>query len=295
MARGLMLFTFGLAKKILLADVFGSAVDILYQDVSALTSTTAFLAMLGYTLQIYFDFSGYSDMAIGLGWMLHIDLPVNFDSPYKALSVTEFWKRWHITLTAFFRKYVYFPLGGSRRGERRTYFNILLVFFLSGLWHGAGWTFVLWGVAHGLAQMVERVFAKQWKRLHPALSWLLAFGFINIAWIFFRADSLSDACTVVGKLFSFEGGEMPLLVLDAFFQPEWRPLKFLMPTVELYQGWVIIAYFLFAIALILGFPNAKTIAERPVVKRRSAYFAAFLLVWCLFSFSGISTFLYWNF
>lgn len=160
LSKGIALFTFGLAKKVLLADIFGNFVNLAYEDVNQLNVATAFLTMLAYTLQIYFDFSGYSDMAIGLGWMMNIDLPVNFDSPYKALSVTEFWKRWHITLTAFFTKYVYIPLGGNRKGSVRTYANIFIVFFLSGFWHGAGWTFVLWGVIHGLAQILERVLKK---------------------------------------------------------------------------------------------------------------------------------------
>lgn len=146
MSKGIALFTLGLAKKVLFADIFGNYVNLAYRDVYGLNTLTAFFAMLAYTFQIYFDFSGYSDMAIGLGWMMNIDLPVNFDSPYKALSVTEFWRRWHMTLTAFFTKYVYIPLGGNRKGTIRTYINIFIVFLFSGLWHGAGWTFVLWGV-----------------------------------------------------------------------------------------------------------------------------------------------------
>lgn len=145
LSKGIALFILGLAKKVLIADVLGNYVNLAYKDVYALNTTTAVLAVLGYTLQIYFDFSGYSDMAVGLGWMMHIDLPVNFDSPYKSISITEFWKRWHMTLTAFFTKYVYIPLGGSRRGNARMYANIFIVFLLSGLWHGAGWTFVFWG------------------------------------------------------------------------------------------------------------------------------------------------------
>lgn len=130
LSKGITLFTFGLAKKVLIADIFGDFVNLAYADVNMLNTTTAFFAMLAYTLQIYFDFSGYSDMAVGLGWMMNIDLPVNFDSPYKALSVTEFWKRWHITLTAFFTKYVYIPLGETGK-EQPEHTRIYLLYFCS--------------------------------------------------------------------------------------------------------------------------------------------------------------------
>ena len=141
--------------------------------------------MLAYTLQIYFDFSGYCDVASGICSMLNIELPMNFNSPYKALTVYDFWKRWHITLTRFFRTYIYFPLGGSRKGTLRTYFNIFLIFFVSGIWHGANWTFILWGALHGVAMVLNRIFKKQIDQLHPALSWLATFAFINVTWVIF--------------------------------------------------------------------------------------------------------------
>lgn len=144
-ACGLYGFTLGLAKKVILADSFGSAVNKGLQDVGHLSCTTALFVMLAYTLQIYFDFSGYCDMATSIGKMMNIDITLNFNSPYKATSISEFWRRWHITLTRFFTHYVYIPLGGNRKGMIRTYLNIMIVFIISGLWHGANWTFVLWG------------------------------------------------------------------------------------------------------------------------------------------------------
>ena len=150
-----MAVAFGLAKKVLLADTFGKLVDWGYADVGALDTVSALLVMLAYTLQIYFDFSGYCDVASGICSMLNIELPMNFNSPYKALTVYDFWKRWHITLTRFFRTYIYFPLGGSRKGTLRTYFNIFLIFFVSGIWHGANWTFILWGALHGVAMVLN--------------------------------------------------------------------------------------------------------------------------------------------
>lgn len=144
-AKGLWAFSMGLGKKVLIADLFGNAVNYGFSNIDSLDTVCLILIMLFYTMQIYFDFSGYCDMASGIALMLNINLPVNFHSPYKANTITEFWKRWHITLTRFFKKYVYIPLGGNRKGILRTYMNIMIVFLLSGLWHGASWCFILWG------------------------------------------------------------------------------------------------------------------------------------------------------
>ncbi|MGN0346997.1 MAG: MBOAT family O-acyltransferase [Lachnospiraceae bacterium] len=161
-ARGILLFSLGLAKKLLLADNLALAVDWGYENVVALDSITTLLLSLFYSFQIFFDFSGYCDMALGMAMIMNICLPVNFDSPYKSRSIKEFWNRWHITLNQFFTEYVYIPLGGNRKGIVRTVCNVLLVFFLSGLWHGANWTFVLWGVAHGIVLAIQRIF--EWNR-----------------------------------------------------------------------------------------------------------------------------------
>ncbi len=144
-AQGLKIFSFGLLKKVILADTFAAAFAWGCENIDVLTSMDCFVVMLAYTFEIYFDFSGYSDMAVGVSRMLNITLPMNFDSPYKALSVRDFWKRWHISLTNFFTKYLYIPLGGSRKGKLFTYLNVMIVFIVSGVWHGAGWAFILWG------------------------------------------------------------------------------------------------------------------------------------------------------
>ena len=147
-SEGLMAFSFGMAKKVIIADSFGNVVNYGFANLAGLDSTNAIFTMLSYTIQIYFDFSGYCDMATGIAKMFNIDLPINFNSPYKALSITEFWKRWHITLTRFLRTYIYFPLGGNRKGQCRTYLNLFIVFLVSGLWHGANYTFIVWGILH---------------------------------------------------------------------------------------------------------------------------------------------------
>lgn len=308
LSKGITLFTLGLAKKVLIADVIGNYVNLAYADVSALNAVTAVLAMLGYTLQIYFDFSGYSDMAVGLGWMMHIDLPINFDSPYKATSVTEFWKRWHMTLTAFFTKYVYIPFGGNRKGNVRTYANIFIVFLLSGLWHGAGWNFVLWGGIHGLAQMCERLLvrhdksnpsncepkeneklSKVWMKLRSFPSWIWAFGFVNFAWVFFRAQNMAEVNILLSKIWSFQFGAISQPMIDVFAQPEWTMLWSANARTNLGL------YFAFSLVLAVVFPSAKQLAEQYVSRRWTAFVIAFLLMWCVFSFTGISTFLYFNF
>ncbi len=162
--RGLTLFVLGLAKKVLIADAFGRAVDSGYSQIAVIGGLDSFLVMIWYTLQLYYDFSGYCDMAMGLAQMLGFCLPLNFDSPYKASNIVEFWKRWHMTLTRFFTKYVYIPLGGNRRGTPRMIVNILVVYFLSGLWHGAGWNYVLWGMLHGILYVITRMAMLIWKK-----------------------------------------------------------------------------------------------------------------------------------
>lgn len=158
MAKGLMAFAFGLAKKVLIADLFGNVANIGFGDVAELNTLTALITMFAYTIQIYFDFSGYCDMATGVALMFNIKLPMNFNSPYKATTITEFWKRWHITLTRFFTQYVYIPLGGNRKGKIRTYINVLIVFLLSGIWHGANYTFIVWGILQGVGSVITRIF-----------------------------------------------------------------------------------------------------------------------------------------
>jgi alginate O-acetyltransferase complex protein AlgI len=199
-AAGVRRFAVGLGKKVLIANAVAVPADEIFALPAAqLTAPVAWFGLLCYTLQIYFDFSGYSDMAIGLGRMLGFKLPENFDSPYIARSVREFWRRWHITLSRWFRDYLYIPLGGSRRGERKTYRNLLLVFLLCGLWHGASWSFVVWGLWHGFFLVVERLFStlspktgSRW----PAPRWLphlYTLGVVTLGWVVFRADTLGEA------------------------------------------------------------------------------------------------------
>ena len=205
-SKGLMAVAFGLAKKVLLADTFGKLVDWGYADVGALDTVSALLVMLAYTLQIYFDFSGYCDVASGICSMLNIELPMNFNSPYKALTVYDFWKRWHITLTRFFRTYIYFPLGGSRKGTLRTYFNIFLIFFVSGIWHGANWNFIFWGLYFFVLLMIEKTFLLKHLEKSRILSHIYVIFLVMISWAIFALSDMSLLGELFVRMFSLNGG-----------------------------------------------------------------------------------------
>lgn len=199
---GGFLFAVGFFKKVMIADGLGVIVDNGYDNISFLPSLAAWGIALAYTFQIYFDFSGYTDMALGIARMFNIKLPFNFNQPYKARGIREFWSRWHMTLTRFLRNYIYIPLGGSKISQWRTYLNILLVFFLSGLWHGAGWTFVLWGMAHGIGMVIERFFHHRRWIWPKFFQWSSTFLFLVLSWVLFRSRDLSVATAMYRALFA---------------------------------------------------------------------------------------------
>ena len=205
---GFYRFIIGLGKKVLIANTLAAYADQVFaMNYGDLATGTAWIGILSYTFQIYFDFSGYSDMAIGLGKMMGFKFPENFNDPYTSRSVTEFWKRWHMTLGNFIMNYLYIPLGGNRKGKGRMYLNLWLCFLLSGLWHGASWTFVLWGAFHGLFICADKLFLKD--LLKKAGKWpavILTFFVVNMGWVLFRVDTAADAGSFYQALFSFKGG-----------------------------------------------------------------------------------------
>ncbi len=198
----------GLAKKVLIADQIGQFVNITFANPGDFNITTTWLSVIAYTLQIYFDFSGYTDIAIGSAKILGYDLPENFNHPYSATSIRDFWRRWHITLSSWLRDYIYIPLGGNKKGGLRTFINIMVTMTLCGLWHGASWTFVFWGAWHGMAMSVTRFLQnnKYAVRMGAFLSWLLTMVTIMIGWIFFRSHSFGDALHIINRLVSFQSG-----------------------------------------------------------------------------------------
>lgn len=206
---GIVIFIIGLAKKVLLADnlapMANHTFDLASQANQIISTAEAWMGSLSYTMQLYFDFSGYADMAIGIALLFNIRLPLNFNSPYKSLSIADFWRRWHMTLSRFLRDYVYIQLGGNRKGTARRYQALLATMLLGGLWHGAGWTFVLWGALHGIYLVLNQFWTKNCKlSITPIIAWSLTFLAVVIAWVFFRAENLSSALTIIESMLVFE-------------------------------------------------------------------------------------------
>lgn len=221
-AYGIRRFIIGLAKKMLIANIVAQPADRLFAMPSAeLTAAHAWLAITCYTLQIYFDFSGYSDMAIGLGRMFGFRFPENFRYPYIASSVQDFWRRWHLSLSAWFRDYVYIPLGGNRGSAARVYVNLVTVFFLCGLWHGASWTFVVWGLFHGAFLVIERVGLDSCLHAMPAsLRHLYTLMVVMVGWVFFRADTLADAVGVLSAMVGLSPAQPTAYAPQWYLTPE---------------------------------------------------------------------------
>lgn len=208
-AAGLFLFSIGLFKKVVIADTFAQWANAGFETAQALNLIEAWATSLSYTFQLYFDFSGYTDMALGVALMFNIRLPINFNSPYKALNIQDFWRRWHITLSRFLRDYIYIPLGGNRNGEFSTYANLFTVFLVGGLWHGASWMFVAWGALHGFAIVIHRVWQQMGQKMNTILAWFLTFNFINITWVFFRAEDWVQAKSILHGMMGGNGILLP--------------------------------------------------------------------------------------
>ena len=286
-APGLYAFALGLFKKVIVADTFGIAVEAGFANAAALNTAEAWFIAIGYTLQLYFDFSGYCDVATGVGLMFNIKIPLNFNSPYKSMNIREFWQRWHITLSRFLTTYIYFPLGGNRKGAVRTMINLMVVFLASGLWHGAGWLFLLWGLMHGAASVLYRIFRKQYDSLHPALQWIMTFGFVVIAWVFFRATALSDALAIVKSMFMMDFGPIRSSITSAFALPGgFRPG---------YNAIFMMAWYALSLFACLGMRNTyeKTMDFKPTLY--NAFQTVILILYVTLCLSNVSVFLYFNF
>lgn len=201
-AEGFRRFIYGLGKKVIISNCCAEIVDkLIAQDISNLTTVGAWIVAICYTLQIYYDFSGYSDMAIGLGKIFGFDFLENFNYPYLSRSIHEFWQRWHMSLGSWFREYVYFPLGGNRKGNVRTYVNLCIVFFLTGMWHGASWNFIVWGLYHGFFQIIERLGFQKILKKYKVFSHIYCMLVVIVGWVFFRMESLRDGLRIVARMF----------------------------------------------------------------------------------------------
>ncbi|MCM1291792.1 MAG: MBOAT family protein [Prevotella sp.] len=203
---GLWLIIIGIVKKAIIADYISQYNDLIFGDPTLYTGVQAFMGVIGYTMQIYCDFSGYSDMAIGLALIMGFHLGLNFDSPYQSKNLTEFWRRWHISLSSWLRDYVYIPLGGNRKGTFRTYLNNFLTMLIGGLWHGAAWKFVFWGAMHGIGLALHKAFKPVLNKIPDtwyvkSISWLITFIFVSLLWVFFRAADFSDSILIIRNIF----------------------------------------------------------------------------------------------
>ncbi len=301
-AAGLALFVLGLFKKVFLADTFGAGVDYGYENLALLGRADAGLVILFYALQLYFDFSGYCDMAVGIGRMLGIEIPVNFNSPYKATNIVDFWKRWHITLNRFFTKYVYIPLGGNRKGAGRMYLNLLLVFFLSGLWHGAGFHFIVWGMLHGVLYVATRFWQRHMRlgndsKIMTVMSQIATFLYVSVAWVYFRAENIAQANTLLRTACR---GEVKKISMDLAecLQPDefWYVIKVLHLDNLSFSRYILM-FLILAAGLYFSMvgKNAQERVARLKYGPASAVALVVLAVWCILGFSGVSTFLYFNF
>ena len=302
-ALGLAIFVFGLAKKMLIGDKMGEYADLMFTGVhngAAPTLYTAWLGVLAYTLQIYFDFSGYSDMAVGLSLCLGVELPLNFNSPYKSTNIIEFWRRWHISLSTFLRDYLYIPLGGNRKGPARRHLNLFITMLLGGLWHGAAWTFVIWGGLHGAYLVVNHFWnAKVRRNARPGrvahvLGWFLTFLCVMLAWVVFRAESMHAAIEIYRGMLGMNGS--PLV---AFF--EFGPVPHRKP--EFFQTMIVGLFICLAlpptITLQRWVPSAQALAGRPRAATVFTVFMALVTVllfgFCVSRLGSYSPFLYFQF
>ncbi len=296
-ARGMTVFVLGLMKKVLIADVFGNAVDWAYANSGVLDGTNTILALLFANIQMYFDFSGYCDMAKGIASMFMLDIPQNFNSPYKSQSVIEFWSRWQMTMSRFLTKYIYIPLGGSKKGEFRTYLNTLIVFTISGIWHGAGWKYLIWGFMYGVLNCFARLSKPLIKKTPRVLNIIVCFFFVAIMGGFFRAESMAQGISMLKQSVVGGFGGVSMEILQAFMRNEFTFVLNRLHLLNFGFGY----YIMFAAYMIIAFyfcfvgPNAHEIAAKMKMKVWQGILLAIGLLWCIVSLSEVSTFLYFNF
>ena len=262
-----------------------------FNHTSDLTFFSAWAAALSYTFQIYFDFSGYTDMALGSAKLFNINLPPNFNTPYRADNIQEFWRRWHMTLSRWLRDYLYFPLGGNRKGPTRTYVNVLLTFLLGGLWHGAGWTFVCWGLLHGIGTSIHKLWSRRGFQLSAFTGWLGTFLFLNVTWVFFRATSLESAGNVLKAMAGFNGVVFPkslavfswLTHYDLTFGPVFG------------IGNIYEICFVTVVFGTIGVLGKNSLELQYMSTRKWTLVTTFMLLYSVNSIEKVSEFLYFNF
>jgi len=292
---GLFIFSIGLFKKVVIADTFALWATSGFDNATTLNLFEAWATSLSYTFQLYFDFSGYTDMAIAVALLFNIKLPINFNSPYKATNIQDFWRRWHITLSRFLRDYIYIPLGGNRKGEFRTYNNLLATFVLGGIWHGAGWTFLFWGFLHGVAIVIYRAWSSLGVKLWSWVGWIITFNFVNIAWIFFRAKNWEDAIKVFGGMFSLDNVVLPPFLKSKLIILEQYNIEFGAFITNIDANKDIVLWLIAGFIIILLFKNSMEQLKsfKPTLLNSLIFIVAFVI--SFYKLSGYSEFLYFRF
>ena len=298
MSKGIYAFALGMAKKVLIADTLSKVVTVGYANVDELNSISTIIVMICYSMQIYFDFSGYCDMAYGIGFLFNVELPFNFNSPYKAVSVRDFWDRWHMTLTRFFTKYVYIPLGGSRKGKIRTYLNVMIVFLVSGIWHGANWTFILWGIVNGLGNLFDRLFAGILDKIPRVVRITVTFCFCSIAWSMFRAESVGQGWQMIKNLQMTGDGKVYSAITDAFnkiFEVKLFERAGFGSLLQIYPWLLLVIFIVILIIACLAMRNTQEKVNDGRYRTGRIVTTVVLLLWSVLSLSEVSEFLYFNF
>ncbi len=294
-AMGIFIFSMGLFKKVIIADTFATWATAGFDVATTLNLFEAWATSLSYTFQLYFDFSGYTDMAIGAALLFNIKLPTNFNSPYKAKDIQDFWRRWHITLSRFLRDYIYIPLGGNRKGSVRTYANLMATFIIGGIWHGAGWTFVFWGFLHGFALVVHRAWNNLGFKLWGWLAWFITFNFLNITWVFFRAKNWDDATKVLDSMFSLNNVILPKALESKLEFLKAYSVDFGYFGVNIGAKLDSIIWLIAAFITVLLFRNSSEQLSRFKLNYTTAIFTAIMLLAGIISLNKVSEFLYFNF
>jgi D-alanyl-lipoteichoic acid acyltransferase DltB (MBOAT superfamily) len=290
--NGLILISFGLFKKVIIADYFAIIVNNSYDNVEKLNFFSSWIATLSFTFQIYFDFSGYIDIAIGSALLFNIILPINFNSPYKSINIREFWNRWNVTLSNFLKNYVYIPIGGNRISSINTCRNLLITFLIGGLWHGAGWNFIIWGVLHAFALIIINFFKKINYKLNKFIAWFLTFNYINLTWIFFRIDNLQEALLILKNMFTLKKIVLPVFLnkYTNFDLVEYGNVFYIIEDKNKMIIFLFISFFIIFFA-----SNNNQYIYKKKHKLKIAFIAGIAFIISIIGINKTSVFIYFNF
>ena len=288
---GIFIFSIGLFKKVVIADNLSLFVNSGYQSYNLLTFIESWTISIIYSLQLYYDFSGYCDMAIGLGLLFNVKLPINFNSPYQARNIQDFWRRWHITLGSFLKDFIYIPLGGSRGTFFRTSRNLLLCFLICGIWHGAGFTFIAWGIMHGVGLVVHRLWSLRGFNIPKAASIIITFLFVNLSWVLFRSENLNQAFIILRSMFDITEITLPIKLIKFF---EISFIKY-----QEFASNIDNDYFILTVPVLLVFTllskNSNFYVSNFSPNRKNLIFVFLLFITSIFSIGRINEFIYYNF